>query len=121
AGLYEWSDRATFQSGAFNLFSPYSDFGTDPAGGFGLTETDAADFASLEYGSELHSAEISYRHYWVGWHPRVTGTWLAGFRYTRLSEDFLYGTTTATGSHLSHTRTENDLAGFQTGGDMWVT
>lgn len=121
AGLYEWGDRATFQNGLFDLFSPYSDFGMNPAAGAGLDETDLANFASLEYWSELHNAEISYRHYWVGWHPRVTGTWLAGFRYTRLSEDFFYGTGTATGSHLSHVQTENDLTGFQAGGDMWVT
>lgn len=121
SGLYEWGDRAEFQSGAFDLFSPFSDFGNDPAGGIGLTETDLANFASLEYRSELHNAEISYRHYWVGWHPRVTGTWLAGFRYTRLSEDFFYGTATQTGSHLSQVQTENDLTGFQAGGDMWIT
>ena len=122
SGLYEWSDRAEYQSTTgFNLFSPFSDFGADPAGGAGLTETDQADFASLEYWSELHNAEISYRHYWIGWNPRVTGTWLAGFRYTRLSEDFFYGTSTQTGSHLSQIQTENDLTGFQAGGDMWIT
>ena len=112
SGLYEWSDRAEFQSNGFDLFSPFSDFGNDPAGGIGLTETDLADFASLEYWSELHNGEISYRHYWVGYNPRVTGTWLAGFRYTRMSEDFFYATSTQTGSYLSQIKTENDLAGF---------
>jgi hypothetical protein len=123
SGLYEWNDRVEYQSTAFDLLSPFSDFGEDPnfPGGQGLDQTDGANFASLEYWSELHNADISYRHYWVGWSPRVTGSWLAGFRYTRLAEDFVYGTITAGGSHQSTVQTENDLTGFQAGGDMWVT
>jgi hypothetical protein len=121
SGLYEWSDRAEFQSDALDLFTPYSDFGEDPPSGIGLPATELTDFASLEYWSELHNAEISYRHYWVGWSPRVTGTWLGGFRYTRLAEDFFFGTSSPTSGSLTQIQTENDLAGFQAGGDMWVT
>ena len=36
----------------------------------------------------LQTAEMSYRRYWVGFIPRVSGTLLAGFRYTKLKEDF---------------------------------
>ena len=62
---------------------------------------------------------MNYRRYWVGFSPCVSGTILAGFRYTRLHEDFIFDTTgEATGNY--NTRTENNLAGFQTGGDVWV-
>ena len=36
----------------------------------------------------MQSAEISYRRYWLGYVPRISGTLLAGFRYTRLDDDF---------------------------------
>jgi len=120
SGLFEWNDSARVTSAGNTLFSPFSEFGTDPFGGAGLTETDAASSASIEYWSELHNAEISFRRYWIGNSPRVTGTWLAGFRYTKLSEDFFWNTQ-AIGTMDYQVTANNDLAGFQTGGDVWVT
>ncbi|MEM9185359.1 MAG: BBP7 family outer membrane beta-barrel protein [Planctomycetota bacterium] len=160
-GLFDMNSSASFTdpaavAGEVNaLFSPFTNFGDgflpDPAvdpleGGFNpadleeFEETDRATTHSLSYTSDLQSAEISYRRYWVGYSPRVTGTLLAGFRYTKLKEsfrfntvgnDFAPGTTqpdppaaivqpTGVGTSSTQLISDNDLAGFQMGGDMWV-
>ena len=79
------------------------------------------------------TAEISYRRYWLGYTPRISGTLLAGFRYTRVNENFQFS---AQGSEqfpqnppqgvalaaLDYKEDcDNNLAGFQTGGDIWVS
>lgn len=143
------ADPAT---GIGSLFSPFTNFGegfgpppaTDPLeGGFDeddlsdFSETDRASMHTIGYRSDLQSAEISYRRYWVGYSPRITGTLLAGFRYTKLKEAFRFdtvGTTFPAGSMAPATDPnmptgigtaqyritgDNDLAGFQTGGDVW--
>ncbi len=106
-----------------DLFTVYTTFGTVPNGVTGaqvLTEQSLSN--SLDFDSDLQTAEISYRRYWCGWSPRVTGTLLAGFRYTRLSEDLAFSTRSqANGNFAAITEADNDLAGFQFGGDMWVT
>lgn len=134
SGLFEYGAVSQL-NGAGNIFTGFSNFGigSDVDGngvidageggeaGIGLDSTELADTARLEVLSELHNAEISFRRYWVGYNPRVTGTWLAGFRYTRLSEDLIFGTNGATGTAQFNSQTENDLTGFQAGGDVWVT
>lgn len=142
-----------------NLFSPFTNFGggflpesvVDPLeGGFNANnleqyeETDRATEHSLIYTSDLQNAEANYRRYWVGHHPRVSGTLLAGFRYTKLNESFRFNTVgndffplagggvptdppvdstspDAVGTSSYQILADNDLAGFQTGGDVWVT
>lgn len=108
-----------------NLYSPFSDFGQNPVGAIGVNassfaETDRAVSAATTIETTLQSAEISYRRYWVGHSPRVSGTWLAGFRYTRLKDEFNYYTQ-ANGSLNNYIEAENDLAGFQLGADAWMT
>jgi hypothetical protein len=74
----------------------------------------------------LHNAEFNYRRYWVGFNPSVSGTLLAGFRFTRLREDFEFFTqgeqelTFDAASGTYDENIKNDLAGFQTGGDVWL-
>jgi hypothetical protein len=92
--------------------------------------TERATTQSIELSSDLQTAEISYRRYWLGWTPRVSGTLLAGARYTRLDEDFTFA---SQGSEPLPQQTlplaalqydeecENNLAGFQMGGDIWVS
>ncbi|MEN1679915.1 MAG: hypothetical protein AAGJ46_09995 [Planctomycetota bacterium] len=160
--------RATTPSSQItgNLFSPFTNFGggflpesvVDPLeGGFNpdnleeFEETDRATVHAMTYTSDLQNAEISYRRYWVGRNPRVSGTWLAGFRYTKLNESFSLNTVgndferilkdpdnpaagsdpptapprdpndpPGVGTSTYQIITDNDLAGFQTGGDIWV-
>lgn len=106
-----------------NLFSLFSEFATNPAAvavpGGPMPQTERSITHSLHMDSDLQTAELTYRRYWVGFLPRVSGTILAGFRYTRLTESLLFSTS-GEEELASFTDTENDLYGFQTGGDVWV-
>ncbi|NQT40221.1 MAG: BBP7 family outer membrane beta-barrel protein, partial [Planctomycetes bacterium] len=68
---------------------------------------------TVEYSSELYSAEANLRYGW-----RVNLDLLAGFRYAELQEDFsvvgeVYPPWTAVPSYVTHSR--NHLYGFQIG------
>lgn len=102
-----------------NLYSLFSEFGTNPPGGVGMDETEQAVRQSINWESDLQTVEMSIRRYWVGYNPRVTGTLLAGFRYTWLDEKFQYDSI-ANGEFLYQTDTSNSLLGAQLGGDVWV-
>jgi hypothetical protein len=67
----------------------------------------------------LHTAEFNYRRYWVGFNPMVSGTLLAGFRFTRLREDFRFQAIGEEEGRYDE-GIKNDLAGFQAGGDVWL-
>ena len=84
-GTINHDSRATV-TGNSNLFSVFSNFGT----GALTLEADNADSHSIRYESELNNAEINYRVYWVDDNPRLTGTFLMGARYTRLTEAFTF-------------------------------
>ncbi|NOY40722.1 MAG: BBP7 family outer membrane beta-barrel protein [Planctomycetes bacterium] len=97
------------------LFSVFSQFGFLPL----ISEFDSASVHQISYESDLQSTEFSYRRYWVGANPRVSGTYLAGFRYVRMTENFAFSSITNLGGgngNLTYA-TENDLLGFQLGGD----
>jgi hypothetical protein len=129
-GIFTWNTSASFtdpnpvnpQTG--NLFSLFSQFGTNPAtvavAGTGpMPATERSVTQSIFLTQDLQNVEMNVRRYWVGFSPCVSGTCLAGFRYTRLHEDFIFDTVgEAHGNY--NTRAENNLAGFQTGGDVWV-
>lgn len=127
-GLYDIGFSETIDATAasglpFNLFTPFSDFGTGMiVGGF-----DFANQHTVNYASDLQSTEISYRRYWVGNNPRISGTWLAGARYVRMTEDFNFNSIglTMNGAGVAAPASlllssENDMVGFQFGGDGWV-
>jgi hypothetical protein len=119
-GMFEWFDTAQVVSETGQLFSIFTKFGTDPFGGVGFEETDRANLHRLDYFSELHNAEINWRQYWVCDAPCVTGTWLMGARYVRVTEDFVFRTRVdgPPPSGMDYfVSTENDLVGFQIGGD----
>ncbi len=120
SGLYEWGAVSQIEGDA-NIFTGFSDFGINPPNGAGLDATEQANLARVELRHELHNAEISVRRYWIGFNPRVTGTLLAGFRYTRLTDELSLRTIGNAGNAFIPYRTENDLVGFQGGGDVWVT
>lgn len=132
-GLENLNSQAQFVNPDADTFSLFTDFVrdpdvvpstvTDPGGALPWTERSTLHRISLE--SELHNGEFNYRRYWVGFNPTVSGTLLAGFRYTRLREDFQFYTqggeelTFAPASATYDENIKNDLAGFQTGGDIW--
>jgi hypothetical protein len=138
-GIYSYEDAARFEDPDGTLFSLFSanvpgepPFGVNPADvsdpGGSLPFTERAIEHSIEIVSTLQTAEISYRRYWVGYCPQVSGTWLAGFRYTRVGEEFEFNTVgtpnqpnTVVNPRMEYSvDADNDLSGFQTGGDIWV-
>jgi hypothetical protein len=139
-GILDFSDKASFTDPTNNLFSLFSRdpitgiFGTSPAGvnlpGGPNPFTERAHMQSIELSSNLQTAEISYRRYWLGYIPRVSGTLLAGFRYTKVNENFVFSSqgseplpqTVMPLAALDYKEDcENNLSGFQTGGDIWVS
>ncbi len=98
------------------LFSIFDNFGL----GVQIPEISQGSAHRLDYESDLQSTEISYRHYWVGVNPRITGTYLLGFRYLRMTEDLVFSSQALGGTANINWRSENDLLGFQLGGDGWL-
>ena len=85
-----WRDSATVTSDNHDLYSVFSDFGNFPLGGF--EETDQASLHRIGYKSDLDTVEINWRHGWSGRKSRLSGSWLLGFRYVKLDEEFGYFT-----------------------------
>jgi hypothetical protein len=102
----------------FNLNSVFSDFGQAP--GAPIAGLDQASVYTLDYQSDLQSTEFSYRRYWVGYNPRISGTYLAGFRYVRMTEDLNFDADALLGNSNIVWSSENDLVGGQFGGDAWI-
>lgn len=122
-GLYDIGFNNTVRSvdvapgGAdFQLNTVFSDYGVTPINGL-----DEGSIFNLEYQSDLQSTEFSYRRYWVGYNPRVSGTYLAGFRYIRMTEDLTFNSEALFGDSSLLWSSDNDLVGAQLGGDGWVS
>lgn len=124
-GIYDFgfSQTATSVQAGNLLFTPFSNFGTNP----GVVGFDFASQHTIDYESDLQSTELSYRRYWVGNNPRVSGTLLAGARYVRMTEGFNFMSNARDNNGLGDPVTanlqlssENDLVGFQFGGDGWI-
>ena len=129
-GLFYWQDSRFVERLSNNptdgLFSVFSDFGTNPPGGF--AETDDADIASINYTSSFDNFELNFRQRWMAPNQRYQGSWLWGARYFYLDEQFDYFTFATAGNQPgdpartmnSTTDTNNSLTGLQIGGDMWI-
>jgi hypothetical protein len=113
-------------AGPTNYFSYISQFGTFPPGGF--DDTDQSLFQGVTSRTRLHSGEFNYRRRWVGPYSRFQGSWLLGVRHIDLDDIFDYQTIglnndTALATDLrffrSNYRVNNEMTGFQLGGDLW--
>lgn len=100
----------------FQLFSVFSNYGVP----IPLDGIDDGSVYSINYDSDLQSTELSYRRYWVGNNPRISGTYLLGFRYVRMTEQFNFDTEALAGNSTMTWATANDVLGFQLGGDGWL-
>jgi hypothetical protein len=140
-GIFDWEDKASVTDPTNNLFSLFSRpapgtglFGVSPVGvnlpGGPNPFTERAHAQSIELQSNLQTAEVSYRRYWLGYWPRVSGTLLAGFRYTRVDENFVFSSQGSEPFSQNNPQlaaldykedAENNLAGFQGGGDIWIS
>ena len=120
-GLYDMGFNSTVNSVDvangldFQLSSVFSDYGIDPIDGL-----DEGSVYNLDYQSDLQSTEFSYRRYWLGNNPRISGTYLAGFRYLRMTEELGFDATALLGDSTIDWGTTNDVVGAQLGGDGWI-
>jgi hypothetical protein len=131
-GLFFWDSAASVTDPTNNLFSPFSEFGSNPLNGF--PETDQANFASIDYESSFDSFEINFRQRWMAPNCRYQGSCIYGVRYFKLDEDFNYftqstipGDPTADpptldtiGSLSNNINVHNNMVGIQIGGDLWM-
>ncbi|HEX6960327.1 MAG TPA: BBP7 family outer membrane beta-barrel protein [Lacipirellula sp.] len=101
----------------FSLQSVFNEYGQLAGGIDGLSE---GSVYTLDLESDLQSTELSYRRYWVGYNPRVSGTYLAGFRYLRMTEALNFDAVAAGGTSNLNWEADNDLVGAQIGGDGWI-
>ena len=154
-GIFDWEDSASYSDSTNNLYSLFSrpspgagNFAESPTGVTSNSDpidptlsgpnpfSERASFHSISMSSDLQTAELSYRRYWLGYHPRVSGTLLGGFRYTKINEKFTFFTqgsqaytqppynvnqTLPLASLEYSEKCDNDLAGLQIGGDVWVS
>ncbi len=97
------------------LASVFSGYGVNPIDGL-----DEGSTYNLTYDADLQSTELSYRRYWLGYTPRMSGTYLLGFRYVRMTEDLDFNANALGGNSNLHWSDSNDMCGFQAGGDAWV-
>ena len=105
----------------FSLESIFDGFGTNAVLTPGVSQ---GSVHAIDYQADLQNTEINYRRYWIGHHPRITGTWMAGARYVRYTDQFQFN---SEGLVLAAPQTtslqysgENDLVGGQLGGDAWL-
>lgn len=127
-GLNNWNETATVSTApAGNLFSIFSDFGTNP-GPNGFQDTDRSFIQSIGYESELHNGELNFRRQVGSPFCWLQGSILGGVRYFDLDESFRFDATggaTFTFTDIRTfnmiTRTRNQMTGFQVGGDAWVS
>lgn len=99
----------------YQLNSVFSGYGVDPIDGL-----DEGSTYNVDYQSDLQSTELSYRRYWVGNNPRISGTYLAGFRYVRMTEDMNFNAVALNGDSNINWQSTNDLVGAQLGADGWI-
>jgi Putative beta barrel porin-7 (BBP7) len=131
-GLFFWDSTASVSDPNNLLFSPFSEFGTNPLNGF--PETDQANFASIDYESSFDSFEVNFRQRWMAPNCRYQGSCIYGVRYFKLDEDFNYFTqSTIPGdpaadpptldtiaSASNNINVHNNMVGIQIGGDLWM-
>lgn len=123
-GIYDIGGSQRINSTEINnvpnqLQTVFSNFGVP----FPIDGLDDGETYTVAYKSDLQSSELSYRRYWVGNSPRISGTYLLGFRYLRMTEDLNFNGDVLLGTDQTPRMTwagGNDLLGFQIGGDGWL-
>ena len=115
-GLYDIGFTSSVTAENNDLFSAFSNFGLNNT----FLELDNASVHRFSYDSDLQSTEFTYRRYWVGANPRISGTLLTGFRYVRMTEQMAFFGSGLNGSGTIALNSENDLLGGQFGGDGWI-
>jgi hypothetical protein len=129
-GLNDWNSTLSVQRTDPELFSIFSEYGTNPGGiPPGFDDTDRSFIHTISLDSKFDNGEVNYRRRWVGYNSAIQGSWMGGIRYFELDENFGFAAVgsndnTFTFSQLRFfnmdTATRNHLVGFQMGADLWV-
>ncbi|MBX3420291.1 MAG: hypothetical protein KF752_01915 [Pirellulaceae bacterium] len=129
-GLNKWSDSRSVRRNSPDLFSVFSEYGTNPGGvDPGFDDTDRSFIHTISYDSKIDNGEVNFRRRWMAYNSMLQGSWLGGIRYLRLNEKFGFAAVgsqdnTFTFDQLRFfnmdTKTNNDLVGFQIGADVWL-
>lgn len=130
-GMTHWASSASFFNDTTRLWSPFSNFGTDPSGipFIGYDDVDRADAHMITLQTNLNTIELLYRRRMMGPSCRLQGSWTAGFRYLQLSETFRFNTVAPANTdpvdfelpYMNYlVQARNHLYGFQAGGDVWM-
>jgi hypothetical protein len=135
-GCLNWQNSAQATSGTDSLFSVFSRFGIDPGPGVGngFVATDQASLHGFEYETNLDSFELNIARFrWVAVNSSFAGSWIFGIRYIRVNEhlyhftradahlDTITGLPRGPGSLDYFINVENNMIGFQTGGELSVS
>lgn len=122
-GFHQWEESASARDPTLNpagvpgnLTSPFTNFGVP----FLVPGFDFNDLVTISFTSELHSAELNFRHrtgLMCGW---IETSMVYGIRYMRLDETFLYQQFSNVplpigAAHSVDVATTNDLLGGQLG------
>ncbi len=121
--LGDWDDSAAVRNttdnglgGQGNLFSPFTDFGNPPAEGL-----DYNNFVTIREFSYMDTLEINLRRLLPMPPDRLTTSFIFGFRYMGIREQFDYYSESEVpvplgATNAVSTRTNNEMYGVQIGG-----
>jgi hypothetical protein len=112
-GTPTWESQASAYSAAGELYSTYSDFGTNPPGGY--AETDQTNLQFAQYKSMLHNAEGNVLYLLSDPCCRAQVLLLGGLRYTNIREVFRYQTQAFERGQRTTIETYNNLLAWQLG------
>ncbi len=126
-GLTKWRNSATVRSTTPTLYSFLSDFGTAPFDGF--DDPDRSFTHTLNYESRVNNGEVNLRRRWAEPSGFLQGSFLAGIRYFQLDEQLNFIARGENNNSFANNgprfldyqaKTQNQLTGFQIGGDLWL-
>jgi hypothetical protein len=134
-GAWGWESSAEFVDPGNGIFSALSEFGNVPVGGY--EETDEAARHFIEYSSRMNNIEANVRTRAISPSCRFQWSTLYGVRYFKLGENFQYTTMAVAhddpltplvvdplergpGEMDYAIAVQNDMVGFQIGGDGWL-
>jgi hypothetical protein len=81
-------------------------------------QTNGANQQSIGYSSEFNSGELNIRRRWVSPNCRAHSSLLMGARYVNVSDRFRFGALGTNSNFFYNVDTNNNLVGFQLGGDL---
>lgn len=113
-GIGNWASSQSIL-GNGDLFSPFSGFGTDPAGGY--AETDQGSLQIFSTSNRFDSFELNMRRFFTSANCWWQSSWWVGMRYVRVDDDAVYNTQGASGDLAYTIDADNDLFGAQFGMD----